>query len=292
MERHQPGKGGERATSDDKLTATLRTLEDGISAMLDSAQFTRYSDVMSRFHHYSFGNVMLILAQRPEATQVAGYRRWQTLGRQVKKGEQGITILVPHKRVVELAEGEETTVVRSFGVGTVFDVAQTDGQPLPEPPAVQEIRAATDAGAALYGALEAYVTSQSLAVVREELLHAKGYYAPDRRTIAVDSRLAGDQATKTLAHETAHFVAAHRGGLPRADAETVAEGAAYVVLQHYGIDSSGYTFAYVARWAEDRQVLARNLAAIQQTSHAIIDAIERRDGSSSGRDPAASGTDR
>ncbi|MDQ3547830.1 MAG: ArdC family protein [Chloroflexota bacterium] len=268
----------EQASSEDRLAATLRTLDEGIASILDSDAFARYLDVMSRFHHYSFGNVMLILAQQPDATQVAGYRRWQQLGRQVKKGEQGIRILVPHKRVVELEKGEETTIVRSFGVGSVFDISQTDGDPLPEPPAVQEIREATDTGAALYRALETYVSAQGLTVVREELARGYGYYAPLRKQIGIDSRLVGDQATKTLAHETAHFVADHRCGMPREDAETVAESAAYVVLQHYGLDSSGYTFAYVARWAEDRAVLTRNLSAIQQTSHAIIAGIEDQNG--------------
>ena len=109
---------------------------------------------------------------------------------------------------------------------------------------------------------------------REELARGNGYFAPDRRQIGMHARLTGDQATKTLAHETAHFVAGHRAGLARDDAETVAESAAYVLLQHYGIDSGGYTFPYVARWVADRTVLTRNLAAIQQTAHAIITAIE------------------
>lgn len=274
MEHHHSGRGGERAPSEDKLAATMRTLEAGITSILDSDSFAEYLVVMSRFHHYSFGNVMLILAQRSDATQVAGYRKWQELGRQVNKGEKGIKILVPHKRVVELEEGEETTIVRSFGVGSVFDIAQTDGEPLPAPPAAHEIREATDVGGALYGALESYVTEQGITVVREELPRANGYYAPTLKRIAVDSRLAGDQATKTMAHETAHFVAEHRGWMPREDAETVAESAAYVILQHYGIDSGSYTFAYVARWAEDRLVLKRNLDAIQKTSHTIIHAIE------------------
>jgi len=278
MERARSSRGVEQASSEDRLAATLRTLDEGISAILDSASFAQYLSVMSRFHQCSFGNVMLILAQQPDATRVAGYRRWQQLGRQVKKGEQGIRILVPHKRVVELEEDEETTIVRSFGVGSVFDISQTDGEPLSEAPAVQEIRASTDSGASLYGALETYVTSQGLTVVREELSRENGYYAPLRKQIGIDNRLAGDQATKTLAHETAHFVADHRSGVARADAETVAESAAYVVLQHYGIDSRGYTFAYVARWAEDREVLKRNLAAIQQTSHAIITGIEEHEG--------------
>nr|MBA2453182.1 ImmA/IrrE family metallo-endopeptidase [Chloroflexia bacterium] len=195
------------------------------------------------------------------------------LGRQVRKGEHGIRILVPHRRVIELDEGEETTIVRGFGVGTMFDVSQTDGEPLPEPPQVRELREATDTGRALYQALERYVTTQGISVVRAELARGNGYYAPMRRQIAIHNRLSGDQATKTLAHETAHFVADHRGGIAREDAETVAESVAYVVLSHYGIDSGNYSFAYVARWAEDRQVLKRNLDAIQRAAHVLVDGI-------------------
>lgn len=253
---------------------TLHTLEEGITAIIDGEQFRRYLDAMSRFHQYSASNVMLILAQRPDATQVAGYRSWQQLGRQVRKGERGIRILVPHKRVVELAEGDEKTVVRGFGVGSVFDVSQTDGDPLPEPPQAREIREATDAGSTLYRALETYVTSQGISVVREDLERGNGYYAPLRRQIAVDRRLSGDQATKTMAHETAHFAADHRGGIAREDAETVAESVAYVVLAHYGIDSGEYSFAYVARWAEDFNVLKRNLDAIQHAAQTVIKGID------------------
>ena len=283
MERDRSSRGAEQASTEDRLAATLRTLDEGITSILDSDAFAHYLAVMSRFHQYSFGNILLILAQRSDATHVAGYRRWQSLGRQVRKGEQGIRILVPHRRVVELEEGEEgeegeeMTIVQGFGVGSVFDITQTDGEPLPEPPAAQAIREATDTGAALYGALERYVTAQGITLVREELSRGYGYYAPARQRIGIDRRLDDDQATKTLAHETAHAVADHRGGIARADAETVAESAAYVVLGHYGIDSSGYTFPYVARWAENRAILRRNLAAIQQTSHTIIAGIEDRD---------------
>jgi antirestriction protein ArdC len=274
MEREHPHLVGAELVPESKLAQTMRSLEQGIAGILDSEVFARYLALMSRLHHYSPSNVALILAANPEATYVAGYKRWQTLGRQVRRGEQGIAILVPHKRAIALEEGEETTIVHSFGVGTVFDVAQTEGEPLPEPPAVRAIREATDAGAALYRALETYVTAQGLSVVHEELRHGNGYYAPDLRRIGVDTRLAGDQAAKTLAHETAHVVADHHGWLPKADVETVAESTAYVVLQHFGIDSSGYSFGYVARWAEERQVLTRNLATIQQTAHAIITGIE------------------
>lgn len=261
----------------ERVAAAMQTLEQGVESIVDGEDFRRFLTVVARFHTYSFGNTFLIAMQRPDATRVAGYRKWQELGRQVKKGEQGIKILVPHKLRVQPSETEEDekrTIVTSFGVGTVFDIAQTEGEALPEPPVAREIRESTDAGTSLFGHLERYLDAHSISVVREDTRPAKGYWEPLSRRVALDERLEGDQATKTLAHETAHFVAGHELGIPRNDAETVAESSAFVVLQHYGIDSSEYSFAYVSRWAQDKQVLKRNLDSIQKTAHAVIEGIE------------------
>ncbi|MDP9373515.1 MAG: ImmA/IrrE family metallo-endopeptidase, partial [Chloroflexota bacterium] len=126
----------------------------------------------------------------------------------------------------------------------------------------------------LWDRLAAFLAGAGVTVAREDTGAANGVYYPLRRHIAVHPRLAGDQAAKTLAHEAAHHLAAHGGGVGRADAETVAEGAAYVVLQHFGLDAGGYTFPYVARWAADRAVLARNLEAIRAAASALIVALE------------------
>jgi N-terminal domain of anti-restriction factor ArdC len=124
-------------TREERLKDALQTLEHGIDSILTSERFESYLQTLARFHSYSSGNVLLIRAQRPEATRVAGYRKWLELGRQVKKGEQGIKILVPYKHKATVAEEDDkdTVIVKSFGVGTVFDVAQTEGEPLPDPPA-------------------------------------------------------------------------------------------------------------------------------------------------------------
>jgi antirestriction protein ArdC len=177
--------------------------------------------------------VALILAQNPEATRVAGYRTWQQLGRQVRKGERGLMIMVPlpTRILVEAEESEEPRVLTRFGVGHVFDLAQTEGAPLPEPPAVQAISEATDRGQALWQALVQWLGEQGVPVTVADCGQPNGSYEPGRKAIVVHERLVGtDQATKTLAHEAAHFVADHHGLLAREDAETVAEGAAYVVL--------------------------------------------------------------
>ena len=275
MSRYERAPGPGLESPREKLDATMKSLEEGVDTIVGSEEFGRYLSVMGRFHQYSFGNITLIHVQRPEATRVAGYKRWQELGRQVRRGEQGVKILVPHRKKLQSEdETEEQVVIRSFGVGTVFDVSQTEGEPLPEPPVVREIRESTDIGAALFRHICRYLDSEGIPVAREDTSPANGYWEPLSRRIAVGLHLEGDQRTKTLAHETAHFVADHQLGMAKEDVETVAESAAYVVLQHYGIDSSGYSFGYVARWAKDRQVLKRNLDAIQRTAHTIIEGIE------------------
>ncbi len=225
------------------------------------------------------------MMQAPEASRVAGYKRWQELGRQVKKGEKGIAILVPHRRRLrrEQDESEErgedeaqrgSTTVSSFGVGKVFDVSQTEGEPLPEPPSPEMVDGASDMAMRLYADLLDYIELHGVTAGREDTEPANGYYQPFTRHVGIGHHIDGDQATKTLTHEMAHMVSGHLPGIERRDAETVAESASFVVLTHYGIDSSDYTFPYVAAWSQDRVVLKRNLAAIQQVSHRIIASIE------------------
>jgi hypothetical protein len=194
-----------------------------------------------------------------------------------RKGEQGIKILVPFKHKATVAEEDETDafVVKGFGVGTVFDVSQTDGDPLPSPPAVERIDGASDRGMRLFVDLIDYLEIQDVPIAREHTKPANGYFDPKRRRVALDVDLNGDQAAKTLTHEACHVVAGHTLGMNSQDVETVAESAAFVVLNHYGIDSSGYTFPYVAGWAQDRAVLKRNLGAVQQTAHRIGDAMHK-----------------
>jgi antirestriction protein ArdC len=280
----QPGQGEQG----DQLQAALQTLEAGIDSILSSEGFAAYLATMARFHSYSPSNVALILTQAPEATRVAGYKKWQELGRQVRKGEKGIVILVPHKRRqsrdhqdVDEHKEEETTTERTvftsvsgFGIGRVFDVLQTDGDPLPEPPRPEVVDGASDTGMRLYADLLDYLELHGVTTNREDTEPANGYYQPFNRHVGIGRHIDGDQATKTLTHEVAHMVSGDLSGIERRDAETVAESAAFVVLTHYGIDSSNYTFPYVATWAQDRAVLKRNLAAIQQVSHRIIADIE------------------
>ncbi len=215
---------------------------------------------------------------RLDATRVAGYHAWQALGRQVRNGERGIRIIAPYRRV--LAEGGKATaagdggaLVTGFGVATVFDLAQTEGAPLADAPLPHLLTGASDAASWLWERLAAFLAAEGIALAREETGRANGYYVPARRRVAVHARLTGDQAAKTLAHECAHHVAGARAGARGADAETIAEGAAFVVLHYFGIDAGGYTFPYVARWAEDCAVLTRNLEAIRATAYTLIHVV-------------------
>ena len=271
---HQP-RYGEQPPAD-RVKQALETLEKGIDAILTAEGFASYLQMMARLTHYSAGNLALIYTQCPDATQVAGYRKWQEVGRQVRKGEKGITILVPHKWKVpaETEEDEDRVLVRGFGTGTVFDIAATDGPPLPELPVAEPVDGASDVGMRLFIDLLDYLGTQGVPVSREALPRANGTWDPLARSIALSTQIDGDMATKTLTHKTAHMVAGHTLGMDHRDVETVAESSVFVVLSHYGIESRGYSFPYVARWAQDRVVLKRNLDAIQQVSHGIITTLE------------------
>jgi N-terminal domain of anti-restriction factor ArdC len=270
--RHEPHQ-------DDRVKTALQTLEAGIDAILDSDHFVAYLRTMARLPHYSFGNLILIHAQHPAPTMVAGYRRWQNLGRQVHKGERGIKILVPYKRKVTQDEDRnddagDRMVVQGFGVGTVFDVSQTDGDPLPEPPRPEAIDGVSDVGMRLFVDLWDFLELNGVSVSREQTAPANGYFQPATNRVAIGYHSDGDQATKTLTHETAHVVAGHTLGMNDRDVETVAESAAFVVLTRYGLDSAGYSFPYIARWAQDRGVFKRNVDTVQHVASAIIAGLE------------------
>ncbi len=260
----------------EKLQAAVRMLESGVEAILGSESFKAYLACMGRFHSYSYNNILLIHSQRPDATRVAGYKTWQSLNRQVVKGAKGIAILAPVIRKVENEETEDAVrVLSSFKVAWVFAYEDTEGEELPEPPVAAAIRTSSQPGQELYQRLLEYARSLGLHVEIADLGEANGAYQPSTGKVLLHERIIGtDHAPKTLCHELAHHLAQHRGWMDREDAESVAEATSYCVLQHYGLDTSGYSFGYVAGWAKDKGVLKRNLDSIQQTSSCIISALE------------------
>src|SRR4051794_16543459 len=196
MERPQKSSGDPSKRHSDFLSC----LEQAVGEIQDSDTFRAFLDVQARFHRYSWGNVALILAQRPEATQVAGYNAWLRMHRYVMKGEKAIKISVPMRKKVEGDDGQDASKL-FFGVGNVFDVSQTDGESLPE---VDVPVLEGEQGRELYERLAALAARERLRVLREDPAEMReslmGYYNPAERLIVV--KLAPQlQMTKTQAHE-------------------------------------------------------------------------------------------
>lgn len=185
----------------------LQRFEQAVGAIQDSESFRRWLDISARFHKYSLGNQLLIALQKPEATYVAGYHAWLKMGRYVKKGERGIAIMVPHVRKVETEQGEEEKRITSFGTGRVFDLSQTDGEPLPmlDVPTLEG-----EAGGELWGRLSQVAKQEGCTVEVKPAEHftgeTMGYYLPATKAIVVRDSFQR-QKTKTLAHELGHAVA-------------------------------------------------------------------------------------
>jgi hypothetical protein len=259
-----------------KTDELLQRLTEGVEKLTSSDEWVRYLDVQRRFHRYSFGNVLLIALQCPDATRVAGFRRWLELGRHVQRGQKGIAILAPvvsRLKVEDKATGEEHTIVsapRAFRVVHVFDVLQTEGDDLPEIPCHR-----LEGEGIAYDELTLYAEGLGFRVEVGELPgETNGLCDHQTKTITVREGLAPAQQTKTLTHEIAH---AMLHGLdfeaPRAQKELEAESVAYIVMSTLKIDSAAYSFGYLASWGADPEAIRRSGHRIQQASHSILDGL-------------------
>jgi hypothetical protein len=266
----------------------MKLLDTGVETILDGDEFKRYLAFAARFHRYSANNSLLVLLRRPNATRIAGYKKWQELGRQVRRGEEGLKILALIFRTEEDEEsGEKEHVLYSFKVVKVFDVSQTDpapgASPLPEKPRPRGLRGDSDVARALTYSLLGFCGSEGLSVSKDDAElnalcpGANGVYLSRENRILLKSTLSADGRAKTLAHELAHHLL-HRDATgseeDRPTLEAEAEGTAYAVLSYFGVDTSEYSFAYVARWAESNEVVKAALSNIQKTVRKIIEAVE------------------
>jgi len=278
-----------------KIDAVLRELKNGVDTIQQSGNFRDFLTTMAKFHKYSVGNQILIMLQDPDATKVAGFNTWKDLGRWVKKGEKGIAVLAPvmPKRALcpecgaripkgsryctqcgrEVgAEGETGPIF--FRVVSVFDLKQTEGQPLPE----FDVPVLTgEANKRLFSGAVDLAKAQGLDVDFESRPFLdpgiKGMFSG--KTIWVRPEEPEAQQLKTLLHEMGHYYSENVFQIPRSDAETIAESAAFVVGAHYGFDSGVRSFPYVALWARDEKVLKQNLDNIRKVSTSILDALEK-----------------
>lgn len=262
------------------IKAITEQLEQGVKEVFTSDKYIEYLQFMSKFTSYSFNNTMLIFLQKPNASLVAGYKSWQQKGRQVRKGEKGITILAPcpHKKEIEDENGEKQTISwTSFRAVSVFDVSQTDGAELP-----------TGCITMLTGEVENYtdlvkkLEEISPVPVGYENIEggANGYFNTAEKRIAIQEGMSQQQTIKTLIHEISHAILHDRdeGEEKEADRNTrevQAESVAYTVCSMLGLDTSDYSFGYVAGWSSTKEVkeLNESMEVIRKTAKDISDRL-------------------
>lgn len=262
-------------TSKNNHPELIAELTQGINNLTTSENWQRYLTFQSHFHRYSYGNVLLIAAQRTAATRVAGFNTWRTMNRSVRKGEKAIWILAPMMyKKADAESGEDDRVMRGFKFVSVFDIAQTDGEELPT--VCNRLDGNDPEGA--YNILSEVALSIGFTVVQHKFdSTTNGDCSHRDRRIRVEWRNSPAQQFKTLVHEIAHALL-HEHFDSRALAELEAESVAYVVCKGVGFDSSAYSFGYVATWAGGgEQAIARIKACcerIQKTAATILRAFE------------------
>jgi len=288
----------------DKLKEITDRLEQGIMELFDSDRYKEYLRVMSKFHNYSFNNTLLIAMQKPDASLVAGFQSWKNnFKRNVVKGEKGIKILAPSpfkikqemekidpatQKPVIGADGkpvkeEKEITIPAFKVVSVFDVSQTEGKELPDI-AVDMLTGNVECFKDVFAALE---KTSPVPIGFEKIEgNSHGYYHLEEKRIAIDEGMSELQTIKTAIHEIAHAKLhdidpnapkEEQAGRPdRRTREVQAESVAYAVCQHYGLDTSDYSFGYVAGWSSGRELdeLKSSLETIRSTAAEIINSID------------------
>lgn len=280
----------------DKVKELLDVIEKGILQVMDSEKYKEYLKVQSMFHNYSSNNTLLILLQKPTATAVAGYKTWQNLGRQVQKGEKGIEILAPcrykykkeiekinpitQKPIIDSKTGEPIKEVRtieglSFRKVSVFDISQTEGKELPS--LAKEIQTNSKNSEMVIKVIKEI---SEVPILFEDIEDgSKGYFSPIENKIVIKKDMSYDQTAKTLIHEYTHSQLHGKDNfnIDRATAEVQAESVAFIVSNRYGIDTSEYSFSYLASWSsgKDLKELKKSFDAIQKTANKIIDKMDK-----------------
>ena len=293
----------ENNTEKQRVQELTNKLEQGLQDLFNSDSYCNYLSTMSKFHNYSFNNTLLIAMQKPDATLVAGYKAWQkNFERHVNKGEKAIRILAPAPYKIkeerdkidpvtqELLldkdgnpQKEEVEItIPAFRAVSVFDVAQTDGKPIPEL-AAKELLSDVEGYQDMIRAVEAI---SPVPIELEEIAgDSKGYYDREAKRIAVQENMSESQTLKTMIHEVAHSKLHSKEveqdeqmKKDRNTKEVEAESIAYTVCQHFGIDTSDYSFGYIAGWSSGRDTkeLRASMDTIRRTASELITGIEEQ----------------
>jgi antirestriction protein ArdC len=268
-------------TRTDRLAEAHDRLVAAIEHLVNGEDWQRFLDTARQFRTYSVNNLLLIFTQRPEATRVAGYRTWQSLGRQVRRGEQGIAILAPctYKRDDEGDSDQPARVLRGFKVAHVFDIDQTDGEPLPAPPVHlldgDDPHRVTDR---LADVIRSHGYTFTIGPMPDGHADANGVTDYLDHAVTVRDDLSAAQQAKTTAHELAHVLlhAPDAGDRPdRPVCEIEAESVAYLVCGSTGLASDAYSFGYVATWAGgDTDAIRATAERVTTCAARILDALD------------------
>ena len=284
-------------SQDEKTKHAFSMIEQGVRDVYSSESFKQYLSCLSKFHSYSLNNTLLILSQKPEASLVAGYRAWQTnFNRHVNKGEKGLMILAPvttkedrlmnkhdeNGNVILDESGNPIQEMRAvnlthFKITTVFDISQTSGDPLPS--LVHDLTGSSNEVKVIIQTIQSVCTIPIEFKTETEDLSfmtgAKGYYSPRKDKIVINKDLEDLQTAKTLIHEYAHSILHKETDKNQSQREIEAESLAFVICDHFGIDTSEYSFGYIASYAnKDYSELKSILVNIQSKAHEMIELIE------------------
>ena len=280
------------------MDSIMQSLESGVEELFTSNRYQEFLKTMAKFHNYSFNNTMLIAMQRPDATLVTSYKNWQSMGRQVMKGEKGITIIAPapykkmkekevldkNQRPIMGTDGKPKTekvevTVPHFKAVTVFDIAQTSGEPI-QTLAPELLTAAVQDFDSFMQAIQKI----SPVPIRFDEINgnANGYYHNVDKEIVIKKGLSESQTLKTAIHETAHAKLHDREIMEslgvekdRLTKEVEAESVAYCVCSSFGLDTSDYSFPYIAGWSSSREMkeMKASMDAIRKTAGEMIDQL-------------------
>ena len=277
----------DKKSQKERIKEITDQLEAGIQELFESDKFKDYLTCMSKFHNYSLNNTILIAMQRPNATLIAGYKAWQKdHDRTVRKGEHGIKILAPCKYKVTVESEKEGEAPKEleylkFKITYVFDISQTEGKELPSL-GIDELSGGVDDYRNMYKAL---LRVCPVPIVQEDIKGgAKGYYSDAEQRIAIQTGMSEMQTIKTMVHEIAHQKM-HSSGtrtldmpIDRRTKEVEAESVAYTVCQKLGLDTSDYSFGYIAGWSSGRDVkeLKASLERIRSAADELITAIDKQ----------------
>ena len=266
-------------------------LEQGVEKVFQSNEYKNWLKFCSKFYNYSLNNQLLIYLQKPKASMVAGFTKWKSLGRKVEKGEKGIMIIspAPYKKDVMVKyeqDGEEvvdteTHTFMNYKAAYVFDVSQTSGKEIPSISPMLLTEQVKDYEKIKQAIVNASPIPVSFEDLKKDGKGPNGYFIPAKLAITVHDDLSEAQTLKTLIHEIAHSILDYPASdkekiVDRSTAEVRAESVAFLVCDRLGLDTSDYTFKYVAGWSHgnDTKTLKENLDVIKKTSDQIYQKIE------------------